>query len=276
VLDTLERRPNIAAKLRQSVRIGDDRLTGEGEYWQQGSGNQRRTRWELKTLVAGETAFITQVYDGEAVWTDRQLPATRRVTRVEMSKLRRELATGDEAEEPGWGANDATMPELIARGGLSQLVAGLHESFSFGQRQTLQRGDQTVFAVIGQWRSDQLERVWPGLSPNGDGEWPAHLPHHVMLYIDVDDRFPYFVEYRGAAQAYLAASSEAYTPAQDALASFEFIDVQFASPMPADRFQYTPPENNFTDITDRVVAELRPTAGGAPETSTARRTGSWR
>jgi hypothetical protein len=140
----------------------------------------------------------------------------------------------------------------------------------------MRRGEQTVFALIGQWRFEQLERVWPGLSTGGDGEWPAHLPHHVLLYVDANDRFPYFVEYRGAAQAYLAASSEAYAPADDALASFEFIDVQFASPMPADKFQYTPPENNFTDITDRVVAELRPPPVPLEETSTARRTGSWR
>jgi hypothetical protein len=97
-----------------------------------------------------------------------------------------------------------------------------------------------------------------------------------MLYIDASDRFPYFVEYRGAGQAYLATAGEGYAPAPDALASFEFIDVQFASPMPADKFQYTPPENNFTDITDRVVAELRPPPAVAPETSTARRTGSLR
>ncbi len=89
VLDTLERRPNIAARLRQSVRLGDDRLTGEGAFWQQGVGNQRRTRWELKTLVIGETAVVTQIYDGEAVWTTRRLPAAYSVTRIDMATLRR-------------------------------------------------------------------------------------------------------------------------------------------------------------------------------------------
>src|SRR5829696_4164424 len=33
VLDTFERRPNSGAKIRQSVRLGDDRLTGEGQFW---------------------------------------------------------------------------------------------------------------------------------------------------------------------------------------------------------------------------------------------------
>jgi hypothetical protein len=276
VLETLERRPNIAAKIRQSVRIGDDRLTGEGEFWQQGVGNQRRTRWELTTLVAGERAFVTQVYDGEFVWTDRKLPASRQITRVDLGTFQRELAASADAPGQGRGPVGESITELLARGGMSQLVAGMHRYFTFGSRQTLRRGDQTIFAVVGQWRPEQLEAVWPGMSAADPSDWPAHLPHHVMLYVGASDRFPYLVEYRGGDQAYLAASPDGYIPAHHSQASFEFIDVQFASVMPADIFQFTPPVNSWHDITARVLAELRPPAAATTETSAARRTGAWR
>jgi hypothetical protein len=271
VLETLERRPNIAAKLRQSARLGDDRLSGEGAFWQQGVGNQRRTRWDLTTLVAGERAFVTQVFNGELLWTDRKLPSSRKVTRVDISTLRRQVGAGPEGAGQGGPLSGETMPELLARGGVSQLVASLHRSFTFGPRQTLRRGDRTMLALIGRWRPEQLERFWPGAGTMSPADWPAHLPHHVVLYIDANDRFPYFVEYRGGDQADLAGSADAYYPAREALASFEFIEVQFAAAMPADIFEFTPPDISWHDITSRLVDELRPPPAAAPEVNTARR-----
>jgi hypothetical protein len=274
VLETLERRPNIAAKVRQSMRVGSDRLTGEGEFWQQGVGNQRRTRWELKTVLAGDTAFVTQVCDGDHVWTDRKLPGDRRTTRIDVGRVRRELAAAASSAEQG-RAPLGTAPELLARGGLSQLLADLHRCFAFGPEQTLRRGDHTVKAVIGLWRPEQLERAWPGLS-TGASEWPPHLPHHVLLYVDNDDLFPYLVEYRGGAQAELATSSAAYFPAQEALAGFEFIDVQFAATMPSSLFEFTPAESDWHDVTARVIDELRPPAPKPEETASSHRSGTWR
>ena len=278
MLDTLERRPNIAAKIRQSIHLGDDRITGEGVFYQQGVGNQRRTRWELTMLVAGERAFVTQVFDGEVIWTDRKLPSTRKVTRVDIGALRRQMAVSSSGGGEGAGIAGETMAELLARGGVSQLAAGLHRNFTFGPRQMLQRGNQQIVAVVGTWRPEELERAWPGLAAAAVDEWPSHLPHHVLVYVGAVDRFPYFIEYRCGAQAAIATSSEAYLPARDAMASFEFIDVQFAATMPADVFQYSPPDNSWHDITSRLVEEVRPLPriAPAPEASTAQREGEWR
>jgi hypothetical protein len=278
MLDTLERRPNIAAKIRQSIRLEQDRVTGEGVFYQQGVGNQRRTRWELTMLVAGERAFVTQVFDGDALWTDRKLPSTRKVTRVDIGALRRQATAGSVGGAQGGGSAGDTLSELLSRGGVSQLAAGLHRYFTFGPRQTLLRGNQQIVAVVGQWRPQELERAWPGLAAAGSEEWPTHLPHHVLVYVGANDRFPYFIEYRGIDQARLAGSNEAYMPARDSMASFEFIDVQFAAAMPANVFQYTPPDNNWHDITSRLVEEVRPLPSAEPsqEAITAQREGEWR
>ena len=139
--------------------------------------------------------------------------------------------------------------------------------------------DTTWSTIVGTWRPEELERAWPGLGAAGPEEWPSHLPHHVLVYVGAVDRFPYFIEYRGGDQAALvSSSSDACLPARDAMASFEFIDVQFAAAMQADVFQYAPPDNSWHDITSRLVEEVRPlpTLVPPPEASTAKREGEWR
>jgi hypothetical protein len=98
----------------------------------------------------------------------------------------------------------------------------------------------------------------------------------VVLYVDASDRFPYFVEYRGGEHSYLAAPGDGYAPARDALATYEFLEVQFAATMPADIFEFTPPDNSWHDITGRIVEELRQPAVPTAEAAAPRRTGSWR
>ncbi|HYO25774.1 MAG TPA: hypothetical protein VEQ85_12595, partial [Lacipirellulaceae bacterium] len=51
VLATLESWPNVASQFRQLLRVGDAPLTGMGEYWQLGIGNQRKTCWQWQTMV---------------------------------------------------------------------------------------------------------------------------------------------------------------------------------------------------------------------------------
>jgi hypothetical protein len=101
------------------------------------------------------------------------------------------------------------------------------------------------------------------------------LPHHVLVHIDNDDLFPYLVEYRSGAQASLATSAANCFPSHEPLASFEFIDVQFAVAMPAELFQFSPAETDWHDVTAGAIERLRPPPK-AEEPSTARRPASWR
>jgi hypothetical protein len=270
---SLERRPNIAAHVRQLVRVGDERLNGKGSYWQQGLGNLRRTRWELETHVGTDPAFVTQVYDGEYVWTDRKLPGTRKVTRVGMEAIRRELSSQSGA---GQGSGIAAFSDAAVRGGLSQLISSLARCFTFSSPQPMQLGERTMLAVIGTWRPEQLEKEWPGLSTKTPEEWPSHLPHHVLLYIDSSELFPYLIEYRGGVDAELVTDPHGVFATRDPLALFEFYDVQyFGSTMPASLFQYTPPDPSWHDVTSKVVEELR-AAEAKPPAEMTQRTGTWR
>jgi hypothetical protein len=270
---SLERRPNISAQVRQMVRIGEEWLTGKGSYWQQGIGNLRRTRWELETRIGADAAFVTQVYDGEYVWTDRKLPGTRKVTRVGMEAIRREL---NSQSAVGQGGGIAGFTDAAARGGLSQLVTSLARCFTFSAPQPMQVGERTMLAVIGTWRPEQLEREWSGLSTRPPADWPSHMPHHVLVYIDSSELFPYLIEYRGGEDAGLVTDPQGILATRQPLALFEFLDVEyFGSTMPASLFQYTPPDPSWHDVTSRVLEELRAAAAkGEPEMT--RRKGTWR
>lgn len=269
---SLERRPNIAAKVRQVVRVDEERLSGQGTYWQQGVGNLRRTRWELETMVGADLAYVTQVYDGEYVWTDRKLPGTRKVTRVSIEGVRRALA----GQEPaGQGGGLPSFSDAAARGGLSQLLASLGRCYTFSAPQAMQMGERTMLAVLGTWRPEQLEKEWAGLSTTPPDEWPAHLPHHVLVYIDSSELFPYLIEYRAGSDAGLVSDPSGVFATRNPLALFEFHEVQFfGATMPASLFQYLPPDHTYTDVTGRVIEELRAVAKPAAEMT--QREGTWR
>lgn len=270
---SLERRPNISAKVRQIVRIGEERLMGQGSYWQQGIGNLRRTRWELETRIGADTAYVTQVYDGEYVWTDRKLPGTRKVTRVGMEAIRRELNSQGAA---GQGGGVVGFTDAAARGGLSQLVTSLTRCFTFSAPQPMQLGNRTMLAVIGTWRPEQLEREWAGLSTRSPSEWPTHIPHHVLLYIDSSELFPFLIEYRGGEDAGMVSDPHGVFATRNPLALFEFLDVEyFGATMPPSLFQYTPPDPSWHDVTSRVIEEIRASSKG-PAAEMTQREGTWR
>ncbi|MCC6492506.1 MAG: hypothetical protein IT424_05745 [Pirellulales bacterium] len=266
VLEALENRPNVAASVRQSVRLESQRLSAEGSYWQRSVGNGRRTRWDLTTKVEDHTVYVTQVFDGDVLWTDRRYADARKISRVDVGRIKRELAL-NVASGGGAGGRSPGTIELLARGGLAQLVAELRRCFTFAPPRTMRRGDRIVLAVIGAWQPEPLGRLWPTAASGG---WPAHLPHHVLLHIDSDDYFPYFIEYRGGDQAELASSMAAHFPARDPLSCIEFIDVRFDAAMDDRLFEFSPGDAGFQDGTGRLIEQLRAPAAVAAEPTAVR------
>jgi hypothetical protein len=273
VLATLERWPNVKASFRQSLRIADKPLAGSGEYWQQGVGNQRRTSWQWQTLVDEQMALFAQIYDrnGE-LWTDTRYPERRTVTRLDVGTLRRELSLALDAAGQGRGGAAVDELELLARGGLSQLIAQLRRSFEFGPPTVVVENSQVMLAMVGCWRKDALERAWPGLDPAAPGSWPAHLPHHVLVKVGRRDLFPRTIEYRRGADAGLFGEAAA---AMDPLARYEFFDVQWKVTMPERLFEFVATDLDWHDVTAEVFEQLKPAAPAEPAAEVAA-TGTWR
>jgi hypothetical protein len=268
VLDNLERRPNVAAKVRQSTRLEDDTLAGAGVYWQQGVENLRRSYLRLQSVAGDRPAHYTQVFTGQELWTDRRVRDERSVSRVDVKRVVRELNL---AEGAGWSRparEAATSPVALARGGASQLVAELHRCFEFGPPQPTRIDNVPALAMVGRWRGAELARAWPGLEADG-GAWPAHLPQHVLLVVGAADLFPRLVEYRRGSQASLADSASAALSA-DPLARFEFYDVNFLATIPAGALEFAAVDVDWRDVTARVVERLKSRTRVASQTPAVR------
>ncbi|HYO25023.1 MAG TPA: hypothetical protein VEQ85_08735, partial [Lacipirellulaceae bacterium] len=273
VLATLESWPNVASQFRQLLRVGDAPLTGMGEYWQQGIGNQRKTCWQWQTMVGGDRAVFIQVLDkNSCVWTDVRRPDKRTVTRVDLKRLRRDLALAPDAAGQGRGVENIDELEQLARGGLSQLVAELRRAFAFGPPSVVVEHGRSLTAVVGRWKPEALERVWPGLSDAAPGDWPSHLPHHVVIKAGQADFFPYAIEYRRGTDAALVNRAEG---ASDPLALYEFFNVRWQVTMPDRLFEFDQAELDWRDVTAEELERVRPAPRVLPA-EVAERPGTWR
>ncbi len=263
VLATLQRRPSVAARLRHQSRLHEVALSGSGKYWQRGTGNQRVTRWEMQTQVAGKTASYLQVFDGNHLWTDRTLPSGRKVHRLDTARLqsRRRIAA---ASARSLNTEAEWEPELAAvegQGGLSEMLADALRRFTFAPPRPTQLNGLAVHALVGQWRRAELEKLWPELASGDDSPiWPRQLPHHVLILVGQNNRFPYVVEHRRVEDSQLAASAVGDRPTRDPLLRYELYEVQFAAAMDDSLFEFKPGDVQWSDETSLVLERLLATA----------------
>ena len=257
VLAALERRGNVSAKLRYQSQMGEATQVGSGNYWQQGIGPQRVTRWEMQTQVAEESASYVQVFDGRYVWTDRHLPSGRKIHRLDVNYLKSRLA----GAHPN-STDDSPWEELLwgtqFRGGISQLLAELLRRFEFDPPRATQLNGFPVEALVGHWRTDQLAELSPAaLAALADpAAWPPQLPHHVLILVGQSNLFPYVVEYRSAADAQLAEELIGLRPAQEPLLRYEIFEVRFAEAIDSTVFQFKAGDVASTDETALVLERL--------------------
>jgi len=256
VLKTIEQQVSIAAKLRHETRLHDQKLVGSGNYWQQRTQGKRVTRWEMQTQIADKTASFVQVYDGNHLWTDRNMPSGRQVHRLDVAWLQTRLRASSR------GAATTEREQLIAavegQGGLGQMLADLLRNFDFQPPQPTQLNGLPVNALIGHWRPEQLAQLWPDAAKLGDNEppeWPEQLPHHVLLLVG-SNMFPYVCEHRRAADAPLATHLAGLRPTGDPLLRYEIFEVQFAVAISQEKFQFLPGDIPWSDETAVVLEQL--------------------
>ena len=282
MLAGMERNVSLTAKVRQRIWLGDRETQGEGQYWHQSVDNQRRSRWQLRTLAGGETVSLVQVFDRRYVWTERRMGENRKVSRIDIDTLRREMLT--RAETAGEAALGVSPQQatLLARGGISQLLADLQRRFDFGPPRPALVGERDnqreTLAVVGVWKPAELTRLWQGVPYDPAAppawpldQWPEQLPHHVVIHCGRKNMFPYLIEYRSAGDAAAATAVNAVASVARPLARYEFFEERFAAVMDPQLFQYDPGEVDWVDETGKMLASLLPLEVQEPEEETALR-----
>ncbi len=275
----LERHESLAARLQYKASINGRSLSGAGSYWQQGSGEALRVRFELR--VTGETSLL-QVSNGRFLWIDRRLPTRRTVNRIDLRRIRadaaRQAAKLDELQ-PGQANWSPIRPELAAYfGGLPKLLSALSESFTFEPPQAMrlsvvpagasQPTSLPVFAMVGHWKQERLAAMLPKFAPAAAdtddsarqiAALPPRVPQEVLLLIGQSDLFPYRVEYRKLLQRSAAPGRQPapYQLSAEPLVLLELSDVSFNLPIGAGQFDYSPGNTKWNDRTTEYLDKIR-------------------
>jgi hypothetical protein len=275
VLNQLERRRSLTARLSYGVSLRGERLTGRGGYWQQGSGEDLRVRLELQMI--GQDSSLLQVSNGRALWTDRRLPIGRTVSQINLRQLRSDTLLHEDSFNqirPGEASWSPTQPDLLAcYGGLPRLVASLSENFDFMPQQAMRlvspgsppQASMPYFAVVGHWKPEKLamlagrESSAESPGPETEGEHSGRFPQEVLLLIGQADLFPYRVEYRRRetqppAGPNLPAATFQLSP--NPYVVLEFSDVAFDVPIAVGQFDYAPGDIDWVDQTATVLERL--------------------
>lgn len=251
-LASLESHAAIAARLRYQARVLGQEMLGSGQYLQ-GPTAEHRYRLDLKLQVAGQTASLVHVCDGQTLWIHQQLLGDPSIMRVDVPSTLFALATRRQA------AGFPSFPRTPGIGGLPRMLREVEEAFDFRCLGKTKLGKLSVLVLSGRWDEAYLTSRLPGAATwfaEEEGEnAPAQLPTHVLVCLGEGDYFPYRTEYRRDL-ARAAEFAEELDDAEHLMLRLELFEVRINGPVDANRFSYSPGDLPVADYTDAYQQQL--------------------
>ena len=222
---------SIRAELVETVSLGGHQFRMKGTYLQ---GTNLRLRLDCQVQVGETTGKMTEVCDGQILWTWQQIGEKQRVTRRNVRQIERAVSS------TGMSTQNLLLVEL-GFGGLPALVASLQKSLKF-ERVAEQDVDGLRLVVMDAvWKPEFRDELAGGPG----APLPAHIPDRVRLYLQKDKLFPRRI-------LYLKQGSQPnrFRP----LVSLDFVNVVWDGPLDETAFQFTPPENvRREDVTQEYI-----------------------
>lgn len=280
VVVQLERRERISARVLLQASLGGRLLQMGGPefescYCQQWNASRDKllVLCDLRGHVEGTPIRLLQVSDGDRMWTDRTTPTGRNVSRVDLRYIRREIDQLADASHELPAGQAGVLPiqiELLAeRGGLPSLLAGLSESFNFSPPASLRLADVPVAGTIGTWKEDKLAAIHPAAAAEqheteeGGVHLPPRLPASVMLLVGQDDLFPYVIEFRTSEDTgpLVPGDLSVYQMRPRPLMVVHFYERSFTAELEPGRFEYSPGDADWADLTAVRLDRLRQASG---------------
>jgi hypothetical protein len=244
--------PSLAAKIRQQINLFGHQLVGSGIYWQQGRGDQRRFRLELKVPLGDGLTSFEQVSTGHELWVHEDLLDHSALTKIDLDRVRAALS-----RYPQQRATPAFSTSLPT-GGLPKLLENLNASFQFVSAEEKKLDQLSVWRVEGGWRPAALAELLPEqkerLLAAQAVDWskvPAQIPQRVVLTLGHDDLFPYRIEYLRE-----RPGKKGSAPVMHALVTTELFEVQSPVAIDPQRFVYLAGNRSFIDDTQAYLKRL--------------------
>jgi hypothetical protein len=263
----------VQARIRYHANLFGAQTVGAGIYLQQGTGDDRQFRLELKTAIGEQLLTFQQVCDGKFLWQYRDSfnkPASDKlnpnkagaetgerptITRIDLVKIRQALQDSDRKVSV-----DAIGQ--LAVGGLPKLIDGLQRSFRFNRVEAGRLDTLPVWIAAGSWQPAAIAQVSKELANQAAREQPLslkllppQLPEQVWLYLGQDDLFPYRIEYRRRAGGQ-GRGGDAGAGDMLPMVIVEFYEVRMNSPINPHEFDYQPGNADILDSTASFLKEL--------------------
>jgi hypothetical protein len=292
VAASVERCDSISARVRQQIELFEIQILGTGLYFQQGHGQQRLTRMEVRSQ-SGERATTTlEVCDGRNLWTFHGTPSGSTISRIDLERVEKAFADAAEARaaqlrdfqvreqlaqpvgSPARIEPLAPLPNRLATSGLPKLLDGLRDNFQFERVTPGRLGDMPVWVVEGVWKPTKLIAAVPDQKANIEAgrpielkKLPPQLPDRVVVEVGQQDFFPYRIQYLRRAKSSStggSTDSESTTSAQQAMHEgyraiviLELFDVHVNVQVDPRQFTFQAPAGTeVSDATDAYVKSL--------------------
>ncbi|OYW15575.1 MAG: hypothetical protein B7Z55_14980 [Planctomycetales bacterium 12-60-4] len=211
-------RRSIRAELTEVATLTEPPLHMTGRYVS--AGLKLRLEYQVQ-LAGGVTGSLTEVCDGERLWSLMQLPGSQRVTRRDVRQI---LVAAERAKTQ---PNRAAAVDL-ALGGLPALITSLQRSMSFEDVKDDQLDGQPVLLLTGRWTTELAKQL------GGDAQsprFPDHIPDACRLTLAADNLFPLRLSYFKRQEKGLRM-----------LLDLRFRNITLDGPVDENEFRFTPPE----------------------------------
>lgn len=247
VRQQLANRRSIRAQLTQQIQLQDQKLALAGSY----AGAGLKLRLELHVeLAGGSRGALTEICDGDVLWTDMELADKRTVTRRDVKQILNAVASAKQTPE-------SVLNAELGLGGIVALLASLERTMDFTSVRDDSWNGMPVRILQGRWKPDFEKKL-----PQGkDQSLLDHIPDSVRIYVDPTRNFPVRFVYLKSKKM------PGMKPSLRALMSLEFRDVELDAEIPDQQFNFIPPDNVLPeDITrqyiERIKAPAKPNGEG--------------
>lgn len=244
VRQELPNHQSIKAEITQVVSIGEQHFKIDGEYLSAGKKLKLKYKVEPDQGVTGE---MLEVCDGKELWTQLELPSSKRITHRNVQQIMAAAAAASKRD-----VADTAISVELGMGGLVALLASLERTMTFDAIKDEQVEGRSRTVIQGRWKKS----IFDQLSKDKDGSLPIFIPDLVRLTINSATLFPERLLYLKKIPA-----KKSYTP----LVSLEFRDVEFDVPVDETAFLFEIPKGAVPeDVTKQYLDRLTPPATTKP------------
>ena len=227
---------SMRATLVKQTDFGDRQFQSSGDYL---AGAYPRMQMRIVASAGGQSLNYLTICDGQVLWTVNELRAVPQNAAATDDQTVRDIARFD-VDRLRTYATEWTLPEQRLElervlGGLPGLLAGVQQTFNL-DTQT----EDSVFVLSGPRRDGALASIAKPKSRTA-----SSLPDHVEVRIDRETMIPVQV-------LYTREKDGKRTP----LHLLQLRDVQLNVELPGNAFDYSAPEDSYTDRTRQTIDRI--------------------